>query len=68
MVQQQATPVAVEPQVAAVAVEYIMDTPAPVETVQPEVIIAEPQSIVVETTQAETTHPGVIATPVKEQL
>ncbi|BDA93244.1 ribonuclease E [Citrobacter freundii] len=67
MVPQQAAPVAVEPQVAAAAVEHIVDTPAPVEAVQPEVVVAEPQAAVVETTQVETTHPEVIATPVEEQ-
>ncbi|MBJ9570407.1 ribonuclease E [Citrobacter braakii] len=61
-VQGQAVPVAVEPQVAAAAVEHIVNAPASVETVQPEVVIAEPQATVVETT-----HPEVIATPVEEQ-
>lgn len=59
---EQETPVAVEPQVAAAAVEHIVNAPASVETVQPEVVIAEPQATVVETT-----HPEVIATPVEEQ-
>ncbi|EFE09412.1 ribonuclease E [Citrobacter youngae] len=59
---QQTAPAAIEPQVAAAAVEQIVDTPAPVETVQPEVVVAEPQVAVVETT-----HPEVIATPVEEQ-
>jgi ribonuclease E len=61
-VQGQTAPVAVEPQVAAAAVEHIVNAPASVETVQPEVVIAEPQATVVETT-----HPEVIATPVEEQ-
>ena len=60
--QEQTASVAVEPQVAAAAVEHIVDTPAPVEAVQPEEIVAEPQIAVVETT-----HPEVIATPVEEQ-
>ncbi|MBJ9837699.1 ribonuclease E [Citrobacter freundii] len=67
MVQQQAAPVAVEPQVAAAAVEHIVDASATVEAVQPEIVVAEPQTAVVETTQVETTHPEVIATPVEEQ-
>ena len=67
MIQQQAAPVAVAPQVAAAAVEHIVDAPAPVEAVQPEIVVAEPQAAVVETTQVETTHPEVIATPVEEQ-
>lgn len=61
-VQGQTAPVAVEPQVAAPAVEHIVNAPESVETVQPEVVIAEPQATVVETT-----HPQVIATPVEEQ-
>ena len=61
-VQGQTAPVAVEPQVAASAVEHIVNAPESVETVQPEVVIAEPQATVVETT-----HPQVIATPVEEQ-
>ncbi|MEG0205932.1 MAG: ribonuclease E [Citrobacter sp.] len=61
-VQGQTAPVAVEPQVAAPAVEHIVNAPESVETVQPEVVIAEPQATVVETT-----HPEVIATPVEEQ-
>ena len=61
-VQGQTAPVAIEPQVAAAAVEHIVNAPASVETVQPEVVIAEPQATVVETT-----HPEVIATPVEEQ-
>mgnify|MGYP000414433937 CR=1 FL=1 len=61
-VQGQTAPVAVEPQVAAAAVEHIVNAPASVETVQSEVVIAEPQATVVETT-----HPEVIATPVEEQ-
>ncbi|WP_370603582.1 ribonuclease E [Citrobacter braakii] len=61
-VQGQTAPVAVELQVAAPAVEHIVNAPESVETVQPEVVIAEPQAIVVETT-----HPEVIATPVEEQ-
>ena len=60
--QEQTASVAVEPQVAAAAVEHIADTPAPVEAVQPEEVVAEPQIAV-----AETTHPEVIATPVEEQ-
>lgn len=60
--QEQTASVAVEPQVAAAAVEHIADTPAPVEAVQPEEVVAEPQIAVVETT-----HPEVIATPVEEQ-
>lgn len=60
--QEQTASVAVEPQVAAAAVEHIVDTPAPVEAVQPEEVVAEPQIAVVETT-----HPEVIATPVEEQ-
>ncbi|HFS5791079.1 TPA: ribonuclease E [Citrobacter werkmanii] len=60
--QEQTASVAVEPQVAAAAVEHIVDTPAPVEAVQPEKVVAEPQIAVVETT-----HPEVIATPVEEQ-
>ncbi len=67
MVQQQAAPVAVEPQVAAAVVEHIVDAPASVEAVQPEAVVAEPQAAVIETTQVETTHPEVIATPVEEQ-
>ncbi len=61
-VQGQTAPVAVEPQVAAPAIEHIVNAPESVETVQPEVVIAEPQATVVETT-----HPEVIATPVEEQ-
>lgn len=61
-VQGQTAPVAVEPQGAASAVEHIVNAPESVETVQPEVVIAEPQATVVETT-----HPQVIATPVEEQ-
>lgn len=60
--QEQTASVAVEPQVAAAAVEHIVDTPAPVEAVQPEEVVTEPQIAVVETT-----HPEVIATPVEEQ-
>ncbi|TKU00224.1 ribonuclease E [Citrobacter sp. wls830] len=60
--QEQTASVAVEPQVAAAAVEHIVDTPAQVEAVQPEEVVAEPQIAVVETT-----HPEVIATPVEEQ-
>ncbi|MDT0638088.1 ribonuclease E [Citrobacter werkmanii] len=60
--QEQTASVAVEPQVAAAAVEDIVDTPAPVEAVQPEEVVTEPQIAVVETT-----HPEVIATPVEEQ-
>lgn len=60
--QEQTASVAVEPQVAAAAVEHIVNTPAPVEAVQPEEVVTEPQIAVVETT-----HPEVIATPVEEQ-
>lgn len=60
--QEQTASVAVEPQVAAAAVEHIVGTPAPVEAVQPEEVVTEPQIAVVETT-----HPEVIATPVEEQ-
>ncbi|EPJ3205657.1 ribonuclease E [Salmonella enterica subsp. enterica serovar Derby] len=60
--QEQTASVAVEPQVAAAVVEHIVDTPAQVEAVQPEEVVAEPQIAVVETT-----HPEVIATPVEEQ-
>lgn len=60
--QEQTASVAVEPQVATAAVEHIVDTPAPVEAVQPEEVVTEPQIAVVETT-----HPEVIATPVEEQ-
>ncbi|MDN8550315.1 ribonuclease E [Citrobacter werkmanii] len=60
--QEQTASVAVEPQVAAATVEHIVDTPAPVEAVQPEEVVTKPQIAVVETT-----HPEVIATPVEEQ-
>ncbi|EGT0668167.1 ribonuclease E [Citrobacter werkmanii] len=60
--QEQTASGAVEPQVAAAAVEHIVDTPAPVEAVQPGEVVTEPQIAVVETT-----HPEVIATPVEEQ-
>ncbi|MDW2642036.1 ribonuclease E [Citrobacter sp. HN-141] len=54
--------VAVEPQVAAAVVEHIADVPAQADVVQPDVSVAETQTIV-----AETAHPEVIAAPVAEQ-
>ena len=54
--------VAVEPQVAAAVVEHIADVPAQADVVQPDVSVAETQTIVVETA-----HPEVIAAPVAEQ-
>lgn len=52
--------VAVEPQAAVV--EHIADVPAQADVVQPDVSVAETQTIV-----AETAHPEVIAAPVAEQ-
>lgn len=54
--------VAVEPQAAAAVVEHIVDVPAQADVAQPDVSVAETQSVVVETT-----HPEVIATPVEQQ-
>ncbi|MDA8518275.1 ribonuclease E [Citrobacter sp. Igbk 16] len=60
--QEQNTPVAVEPQVAAAVVEHIADVPVQADVAQPDVSVAETQTVV-----AETAHPEVIATPVAEQ-
>ncbi|MDM2933587.1 ribonuclease E [Citrobacter sp. Cu233] len=60
--QEQNTPVAVEPQVAAAVVEHIADVPVQENVVQPDVSVAETQTVV-----AETAHPEVIAAPVAEQ-
>ena len=54
--------VAVEPQAAAAVVEHIADVPAQADVVQPDVSVAETQTIV-----AETAHQEVIAAPVAEQ-
>ena len=54
--------VAEEPQVAAAVVEHIADVPAQADIAQPDVSVAETQTIV-----AETAHPEVIAAPVAEQ-
>lgn len=60
--QEQNTPVAVEPQVAAAVVEHIADVPVQENVVQPDVSVEETQTVV-----AETAHPEVIAAPVAEQ-
>lgn len=60
--QEQNASVAVEPQAAAAVVEHIADIPVQENVVQPDVSVAETQAVVVETT-----HPEVIATPVKQQ-